>query len=283
MTTTLVEPPMASVREKWPAFALIGFSTGVLSGLLGIGGAAILIPGMVELLRVPQHKAHGTSLMVMIPAAALAAVVYAQGEQMNWPLVILYSVASMVGATLGARLMTRISAPTLKKLFGAFLLFVAIRMLIPIGVPETHPAALATDPVLLGAQGVLGLFAGVMSGLLGIGGGQILIPGMVFLFGVDQKLAQGISLAFIVPTAFSGALTHYRRHNVVPRIGLLLIPGALLGGLLGAALAQQLPSDVLKQLFGVFLVYVGVRMIWPKFWGRAFGTIAHLGRAGAPW
>src|SRR5690349_16085809 len=115
----------------------------------------------------------------------------------------------------------------------------------------------------------LGLVAGIFSGLLGIGGGQVLVPGMVFLFGEDQKLAQGVSLAFIVPTALAGAYTHYRSGNVLIRTGLWLMPGAIVGGLVGAQLAQMLDVRVLKLGFGLFLAYAGLRMISPGVYGRA--------------
>ena len=121
---------------------------------------------------------------------------------------------------------------------------------------------------------LLGLVAGIGSGLLGIGGGQILIPGMTMLLGADQKVAQGISLAFIVPTALAGALTHHRKGNLAPRIGLLLIPGALVGSLAGAALAQQLNSTTLRQLFGIFLLYMSIRMIAPTFYSRLWRTVS---------
>lgn len=119
----------------------------------------------------------------------------------------------------------------------------------------------------------LGLLAGILSGLLGIGGGQVLIPGMTILFGVDQRLAQGISLAFIVPTAMTGALAHYRQGTAVPRAALLLMPGALVGGVLGALLAQWLPVGLLKLIFGVFLLYMGIRMIAPGIYGRVWRAV----------
>ncbi|MBI2940051.1 MAG: sulfite exporter TauE/SafE family protein [Chloroflexi bacterium] len=127
---------------------------------------------------------------------------------------------------------------------------------------------------------VLGLLAGLASGLLGIGGGQILIPGMVFLLGTDQKVAQGISLAFIVPTAIAGATTHWRRGNVAPRVALVIIPGALVGGVLGASLAQVLDSATLRRLFGLFLLYMSIRMIAPTFHGRVGQAIGGLLRRG---
>jgi len=108
---------------------------------------------------------------------------------------------------------------------------------------------------------VLGLAAGVLAGLLGIGGGVILVPAMVFLLGVDQKVAQGVSLVVIVPTAIVGAITHYRRGNVLPRLALSLGIAAVFGALLGAWLAGQLDPTWLRRGFGVFVVAVATRMI----------------------
>src|SRR5688572_18733074 len=121
------------VRARWPAIAAVGFATGLLSGLLGIGGAAVLVPGMTDILGMSQHRATGTSLFVIIPTAAVAAVVYALGAQMDWSLVALFSLTAVVGATLGARAMMRVSAANLRRMFGGFLLLVAIRMIIPGG------------------------------------------------------------------------------------------------------------------------------------------------------
>src|SRR5688572_2185152 len=91
------------IRARWPAIAAIGAATGLLSGLLGIGGAAILVPSMTDLLGISQHRAVGTSLFVIIPTAAVAAVVYALGEQMDWTLAALFSITAVLGATVGAR------------------------------------------------------------------------------------------------------------------------------------------------------------------------------------
>ena len=261
------------VRAKWPGIILIGALTGLLSGLLGIGGAAILVPGMVDLLGMSQHRATGTSLFVIIPTALVAAVVYAQNGQMDWGLAALFSVTAVLGATLGARATGRISATNLRRLFGIFLLFVAARMLIPGGGADPgrpfeadvlNQSSLATI-----GEGLLGLVAGFLSGLLGIGGGQVLTPGMVFLFDFPQKLAQGISIAFIVPTAISGAWTHYRRGNVVPQVGLLLMPASMVTGYLGGWIAQRADASNLRLGFGVFLIYAATRMLAPKLFTQA--------------
>ena len=256
------------VRAKWPGIILIGALTGLLSGLLGIGGAAILVPGMVDLLGMSQHRATGTSLFVIIPTAFVAAIVYAQGGQMDWSLAALFSVTAVLGATLGARATGRSSGANLRRLFGLFLLFVAARTLIPGGGADPgrpfQADLLTQSPAWTAAEGLLGQVAGFLSGLLGIGGGQVLTPGMVFLFDFPQKLAQGISIAFIVPTAISGALTHYRRGNVDPQVGVLLMPASILTSLLGAWIAQRADASNLRLGFGIFLIYAAVRMLAPR-------------------
>lgn len=266
------------LRARWPAIVLIGSATGLLSGLLGIGGAAILVPGLTDVLGVSQHRAAGTSLFVIIPTAAFAALVYALGAQMDWPRVALFSATAVVGATLGARAMTRVPGPLLRRFFGVFLLLIAIRLIVPGGVapPDAPPPpyVFEQDPFIVTAEAVLGLLAGFLSGLLGIGGGQVLTPGMIFFFDLPQKLAQGISIAFIVPTAASGALTHYRRGNVLPRVGLLMIPGSIVFGLLGAWIAQYVDGTYLRLGFGIFLIYGSLRMLAPR---AISGALRRLG------
>jgi uncharacterized membrane protein YfcA len=271
-------PGELDVGRKWPAILLIGALTGLLSGLLGIGGAAILVPGMVDVLGMSQHRATGTSLFVIIPTAFVSAIIYLLNGQLDWPLVILFSVTAVVGATLGARVTGKISALNLRRMFGVFLLFVAIRLLIPGGTGDPgrpFEVDLTTQSAAMsGGEAVLGLIAGFLSGLLGIGGGQVLTPGMVFLFDFPQKLAQGISIAFIVPTAISGALTHYRRGNVETRAGTLLMPASIVGGVAGSWLAQIANPQNLRMGFGVFLIYASVRMLAPRL---LTGALRRLG------
>ena len=134
----------------------------------------------------------------------------------------------------------------------------------------------------LGAVGwvialAVGLFPGVVSGLMGIGGGNVMVPASTILFGLEQHQAQGVSLLVIIPTAVSGAWSHYRRGNVNVRVALLLIPGAVLGGLIGARLAQGVPSDQLRIIFGIILFYFALRYLGVEAWLRSRLT----GRSGA--
>lgn len=111
----------------------------------------------------------------------------------------------------------------------------------------------------------LGLAAGFLSGLIGIGGGTIIVPALVFLFGLSQHQAQGTTLALLVPPiGFLAAWTYYNQGYVDLRIAALVCLGFFLGGLFGAMLATKLPSIVLERVFGVALLLIALKMIFAK-------------------
>jgi uncharacterized protein len=111
----------------------------------------------------------------------------------------------------------------------------------------------------------LGLVAGVLGGMFGIGGGSILIPALVFLFGLTQHQAQGTSLAIMVPPiGILAAMRYYQAGNVKLGMAGFICAGFLVGGLLGAQLIQNVPDVLLKRLFGIFLLMISVRMILTK-------------------
>lgn len=112
---------------------------------------------------------------------------------------------------------------------------------------------------------MLGIIAGIFSGIFGIGGGSILIPALVFLFGLTQHQAQGTTLAIMVPPiGLLAALRYYYSGNVKLNIAAFICLGFFFGGLLGAHLIQNVPDLALKRLFGVFLAIISVRMILGK-------------------
>jgi uncharacterized membrane protein YfcA len=111
----------------------------------------------------------------------------------------------------------------------------------------------------------LGLVAGVLGGMFGIGGGSILIPALVFMFGLTQHQAQGTSLAVMVPPiGILAAMRYYQSGNVKLGMAGFICAGFMVGGLLGAQLVQNIPDPGLKKLFGVFLLFVSLEMIFTK-------------------
>ena len=111
----------------------------------------------------------------------------------------------------------------------------------------------------------LGLMAGVASGFLGIGGGAILIPVLVCLFGLSQHQAQGTTLAIMIPPiGLLAAWKYYAEGNVKLNMAAFICIGFLVGGLIGAILVHKVPALILKKIFGVFLLLISINMILGK-------------------
>ena len=112
---------------------------------------------------------------------------------------------------------------------------------------------------------LLGLVAGIFGGMFGIGGGSILIPAMVFFFGLTQHQAQGTTLAIMIPPiGLLAAWRYYQSGNVKLGIAAFVCAGFFIGGLIGANLVQNLPDLLMKRMFGVFLMVVSLKMIFTK-------------------
>lgn len=115
--------------------------------------------------------------------------------------------------------------------------------------------------MILMSYALVGLIAGILSGAFGIGGGTIMVPLLVFLFGLTQHQAQGTALAVMLPPVFILAvLRYYWAGNVKVQMAVFIAFGFVIGALLGAHLVQGLPSLQLKRLFGAFLMLIGIKM-----------------------
>lgn len=111
---------------------------------------------------------------------------------------------------------------------------------------------------------LIGLVAGIAGGMFGIGGGAIMVPAMVLLLGMDQKLATGTSLAAqVLPIGVLGAAVYYQKGNLNIRDGVLIAIGLVVGNLLGAMFANQpyITSELMKKLYGIFLLAIGLRYV----------------------
>ncbi|MFH1578034.1 MAG: sulfite exporter TauE/SafE family protein [Candidatus Omnitrophota bacterium] len=112
---------------------------------------------------------------------------------------------------------------------------------------------------------LLGLLAGTCSGFLGIGGGTIIIPVLVYMFGLSQHQAQGTTLALMVlPIGLLAALKYYAEGNVNIQIAVFICLGFFIGGLLGAHLVTPVSEPLLKKIFGIFLMGVALKMLLGK-------------------
>ena len=124
------ETTRAGERVSLSSVVGIGLATGLLSGLMGVGGGVIAIPLLMGMLAFGQRRASGTSLAIVAPTAMVSAVAYALNGQVDWLLAVFLAIGTTTGAIIGARLTNKIPVRTLRLMFAALLLLVGVRMVV---------------------------------------------------------------------------------------------------------------------------------------------------------
>jgi hypothetical protein len=124
-------PPVSQPAYTLPALVAIGAATGLLSGLLGIGGGTVAVFGLAVLMHWPQHPAHATALAAIPPLAAVGAIVFAANGHVDLRAGLLLIAGGFAGALIGARIMARMPELLLRRAFGILMLAVGIRLLLP--------------------------------------------------------------------------------------------------------------------------------------------------------
>lgn len=107
----------------------------------------------------------------------------------------------------------------------------------------------------------IGLFTGIINGLLGMGGGSLLVPLLVFVVGIKQHIAHGTSLAVILPTAFISSIIYWFNGNLDLNLALKVALSSMVGGYIGAKLMNKIPGPSLRKIFGLFIIIAGFRMV----------------------
>lgn len=239
-----------------------GLLGGLVAGTFGVGGGIVLVPILVLLLHRPQHVAHATSLVAVGMGALAGALRFGLDGAVAIVPALLLAAGSIAGARVGARVMADLPERTLRRLFSALLLLVAVRFLLGSSGADGLGAEVPELDALSAAVHVGGGFvAGVVSSVLGVGGGIIMVPLLALGLGYGQHVAEGTSLAVIVPTAVTGARRHAASGFTDWHLGVRLGVGALVGALVGASLALALDADDLARAFGVLQVLMAALLL----------------------
>ncbi len=247
-----------------PLVALAGgLTAGLVSGLFGVGGGILLVPLQVLVLGTAQHAAHATSLVAVTLGAVVGVTRFGIDGAVHVPGAIALGVGAIAGARGGAALLPKISDRRLRAVFGGVLLLLSVRFLLAPGSEAvgTDMAVPDLDALMIVAHVIGGLAAGITSSVLGVGGGVIMVPLMALGLGYGQHIAEGTSLAVIVPTAATGAWAHARSGYTDWGAGLRLGVGAMVGAALGASLALGLSGATLGRLFGVLQLATAALML----------------------
>jgi uncharacterized membrane protein YfcA len=244
----------------------VGLLAGLLSGLFGVGGGTVIVPLLVLLLKFDQRLAAGTSLAAIVPTAAVGVISYAIHGSVAWIPALILALGAVVGAQIGTWLLPKISQTVLRWSFVGFLVIVIVSLFLVIPSREAElPLTFLTITGLL----VLGVITGTLAGLLGVGGGIIVVPALMIVFGTSDLIAKGTSLLMMIPTAISGTIGNVRRRNVDLLAAVLVGVAACTTTALGAWIATLVDPLVGNILFAVFLIFIAVQMAVRAVRGRA--------------
>ena len=241
----------------WPGAVAIGVSL----GLLGSGGSIITVPVLVYLLGQDEKVAIAGSLFIVGSIALVGSVQYIRLRMVDWRNVVIFGLPGMAGTWLGAMLSAWVPGIAQLTLFAVVMLVAAYLMLRPVELtaaegPRRAAWKIATD----------GLLVGVVTGLVGVGGGFLIVPALVLLGGLPIHTAVATSLVIIALKSFSGFAKYL---DVLGVQGLMLDWPVLLvvtalgvaGSLAGAHIASRMPQQQLKKGFGLFLIVMGVYIL----------------------
>ena len=234
-----------------------GVGAGLLSGMFGLGGGIIIVPGLMFALKMDQRLAHGTSLGGVFLISCASFMTYWTHDEVDWHVVLWLALGSVCGSLIGARLLATLSKRTLTISFISVLVIAGVRMFFKIDASGIMVIDAATAAWLV----IIGVIVGALAGMLGIGGGLMTVPILVVLFHVSPALAKGTSLAVVIPTAFTGTLQNFRNKNAdLSAAGIVSITG-IFSAIGGSWLATRMDDVLSNFLFAVLLIFIAGRML----------------------
>ncbi len=261
--------PSQPVRNG-PLAALLGAPVGLLGGLIGLGGAEFRLPILVSVFRYAASRAVPLNLAVsfvtVLAAVATRLSLSTMQPSEDFGLVVgSMIIGGMIGAYMGAAWIGRISERLLERTILIFLVAIGGLLIIE-GLFSLQSAGLPLGAIGRAAAGVLfGIAIGVVSSLLGVAGGELIIPTLMLVFGVEIKTAGTASLLISLPTMAVGILRHRANGAFADRRDLagLVAPmgiGSIIGAVAGGALMLYVPRDALKVLLGAILIGSAVKI-----------------------
>lgn len=258
-----------------------GAFAGVLGSLLGLGGGIVLIPFLVLVLDIPMHQAIATSIVAVIATSSAGAAMNVERRTVNIRLGMVLETVTVLGALGGGLTASVLSGTALTRIFSVLLIVLAGVMVVDRGAGDPLPSGEpAPDSSLsgefpdeaegktiryrvrrLGGTMAVSLFAGNVSGLLGLGGGIFKVPAMHLLSGVPLKAATATSNFMIGVTAAAGAFVYLAEGHLNAHIAAPAALGVLGGSMIGVRLSGALKATVLKRIFVVVMIAAAIQLL----------------------
>ncbi len=248
-------------------FFISGIVSGTLGGLLGIGGATILVPALTLLFGLPIHLAIAVSLVNNVVVSLTATMRYRNRGLLHRKVILIMNVGSIAGIAIGTFMATRSPEATLKVFFGVFLLLMVVNVLLNKEAENTEVMKDPTHREEVGLTG-LGFVMGLLGALLGLGGGTVAVPVLNTVFKMPLRQAIANSLATIILSSALGAIIYFYlgsgtlfTGNEAILTAASIVPGSILGARAGAMLSEHLHTKYIKYIFYALLLYIAYSMI----------------------
>ena len=254
---------------------------GLTLGLLGGGGSILTVPLLNYVAGMDPKEAIAASLFVVGVTSAMSTLLHARSGNVQWRTGLIFGAASMAGAFLGGLIGGRIPSVILMVAFALMMIATAAAMLL--GKKNTADAK-EKKTLPLGKILLEGLVVGLVTGLVGAGGGFLVVPALALLGGLRMSVAVGTSLLVITMKSFAGLAGYMTTVSLDWPVVLAVTAAALVGALLGARLTSVVPEQALRKGFGVFVLVMGVFVLFqelPSPWGQAILSGAAATAVGA--
>jgi hypothetical protein len=246
---------------------------GLTLGLLGGGGSILTVPLLVYVAGLDPKEAIATSLLVVGVTSAVGAVSHARAGRVQWRTGLIFGAAGMVGAYAGGRVAHYIPGEVLLLAFAAMMIATAVAMLRGRrGFDPAHaPGRLPIGRVVLD-----GVVVGLVTGLIGAGGGFLVVPALALLGGLPMPVAVGTSLVVIAIKSLGGLAGYLATVSIDWGLALAVTAAAVAGALVGGRLAGRIPPDALRKAFGWFVLVMGAVVVFqelPTAWLPAAAVV----------
>ncbi len=272
------------------ALGLAAAAAAILGSMLGLGGGVFIVPLFTLYLGVDPKIAVGASAIAVVTNSVVGSSTHLRNGFTNVRLSMLLQVSTAMGAMVGAIIAIWINASFLKVILGAVLVYSAISMIRSRKVQHPNATDATPDKLVLGQAftdvngdyvryvpqnlpvGVsISTGAGILSGMLGIGGGVIQVPMMNLVMKMPLKAAAGTSSFMVGMTAVVTAAIFYSEGKLDPEVAIPAMLGVFLGANLGSQLTRRLPTGRLVVVFFIILTYLGLSMVLDAFGINPFG------------
>lgn len=253
---------------------LLGVCSGGMTSLIGASGVMIVIPALSLGMQLTMQQAIGTSLMVDVIASIIVSYTYFKNKNIDLKRGIWIALGSVAGAQLGAMFADKIPEIGLGGGFGFFLIIFGVIMLVR-GVNKGEMSAKISKPLKLkdgwqrnSVSVAIGFLLGIISGLMGAGGGINFLLVLLFVLKMPLHKAIGTSTLIMAITALSGAAGHGLRGNIDLAAGLIIGIGSIAGGFLGSRFANTVSEKILGRVTGILFIALGIAMTAINFLQR---------------